>query len=782
MGRAAVALAFLVMLAVPAAALGVAADTTTTTTTTTTPGPTAPGPPTLKSATAGADGIALVWAASPDNGGSSLTGFNVYRAVGKGSYALLASLGLVDSYTDRAVTAGTTYTYVVSAVNAVGEGAASNALSATAAGSGTGSLFQPYQAIHVGSWPDAVAIGDVNGDGRNDVVMTTTAYFDPPNDYHLWVFLQAADGTLAPPASYPIAAASRTSVAVGDITGDGRSDVVVGSEGVGIQVFPQLPSGLLGSPTMYSTPDSGKIRVGQLNGDGRLDVAGVGWGTNTVTVLYNDGHGGLGTPVVYSAQHAGYEDFEIADVTGDGRDDLVVMSGQGYAVPNVSVLPQLASGGFGAAATYVVAANTNTQGIGVGDVTGDGLNDVVASYGGNRPSSSIAVLAQTTGGALAAPVSYPSYDIPEPVDVADFDLDGRADVATLHGGWLAAGVYRQQLDGTLGAEELYPIPYASHYNPHGLALGDVNGDGSPDIVLADYNNGLVVLRNATSPTNAPAAPALTAAIAGNGSVSLTWTPRSSVGGSPSGYRVYRGTSSGSETLLATLGTATSYTDPTAANGTTYYYQVSAVNSLGESARSNERSSTAFTVPTAPQLASATAGIGGISLAWSAPSSNGGSPISGYRIYRGAASGAETLLATVGNVSQYTDANAARGQTYYYKVSAVNAAGESARSNERSATAWTVPGAPTLTAVQAGKDGVTLGWNAPSSNGGTAISGYRLYRGSISGGETLLATLGNVTSYTDTTAPNGKTSYYQVSAVNAVGEGPRSNELSAKRGR
>jgi hypothetical protein len=80
-------------------------------------------------------------------------------------------------------------------------------------------------------------------------------------------------------------------------------------------------------------------------------------------------------------------------------------------------------------------------------------------------------------------------------------------VVTLHGGWNQAGVYRQLPDGTLAAEELSAIPYASHYSPHGLALGDVNGDGSPDAVLADYNHGLVVLRNVRSgpPPPPPAA-------------------------------------------------------------------------------------------------------------------------------------------------------------------------------------------------------------------------------------------------------------------------------------
>jgi Domain of unknown function DUF11/FG-GAP-like repeat len=375
--------------------------------------------------------------------------------------------------------------------------AASLLLTTLAGAAAPGAQFQPYQAYAVGSWPAAVAIGDVTGDGRNDVVLTTDSYFDPANDYRVWVFAQTSGGALAAPVSYPSSAGTSDldSVAVGDITGDGRRDVVVGSDSAGVQVFPQLASGTLGAPALYPTANGRQIRLGQLNGDGRLDVAAIGWGTNTVSVLLNDGAGGLQAPVEYAAQHSGYDDLEVGDVTGDARADLVVMSGQLYATPNVSVLSQLAGGGFASPASYSIGQNVLTSGIGVGDVTGDGRNDVVASYGGNRPGSNLAVFTQTATGTLAPPVSYPSYDIPEPVELADVDLDGRTDVVTLHGGWNRAGLYRQMAGGGLGAEELYPIPYASHYEPHGLAVGDLDGNGSPDMALADYNNGLVVLRN-----------------------------------------------------------------------------------------------------------------------------------------------------------------------------------------------------------------------------------------------------------------------------------------------
>jgi hypothetical protein len=94
-----------------------------------------------------------------------------------------------------------------------------------------------------------------------------------------------------------------------------------------------------------------------------------------------------------------------------------------------------------------------------------------------------------------------SYDVPEPVAVGDINLDGRPDIVVLHAGWMAAGVYLQQADGSLAPEELYPIPYASNYNTHGLAIGDVNNDGSPDIAIADYNSGLVVLYGTSQATN-----------------------------------------------------------------------------------------------------------------------------------------------------------------------------------------------------------------------------------------------------------------------------------------
>ena len=212
----------------------------------------------------------------------------------------------------------------------------------------------------------------------------------------------------------------------------------------------------------------------------------------------------------YPVRHGGRDDLAAADVTGDGHTDIVVMSGQGL-VPNVSVLPALANGTFGAAAEYAVGGNLLTQGIGVGDVTGDGRNDVVASYGGNSPSGRIGVFEQLPAGTLVAPPTpYQSYDIPSAVEVSDVDRDGRSDAIVVHEGWLRVGLYRGQAGGQLSGEDLYPVPFSNGGNPQGLAVGDVTADGWPDIVVADDLHGLLILPNigeASPPSPSPTPPA-----------------------------------------------------------------------------------------------------------------------------------------------------------------------------------------------------------------------------------------------------------------------------------
>jgi subtilase family serine protease len=114
----------------------------------------------------------------------------------------------------------------------------------------------------------------------------------------------------------------------------------------------------------------------------------------------------------------------------------------------------------------------------------------------------------------------------------------------------------------------------------------------------------------------------------------------------------------------------------------------------------------------------------------------------------------------------------------YTVTVAGTSGSLNHSATVTVSVPTVPSAPQNLKATAGNAQVTLSWSAPSSNGGSAITNYNIYRGTASGGETLLTTLGNVLTYTDTAVTNGQIYYYQVTAVNSVGESSRSNEASA----
>jgi subtilisin family serine protease len=185
-----------------------------------------------------------------------------------------------------------------------------------------------------------------------------------------------------------------------------------------------------------------------------------------------------------------------------------------------------------------------------------------------------------------------------------------------------------------------------------------------------------------------------------------------------------------------------------------------------------------TVPGAPTLDSADPGDGQVELSWTAPASDGGSPITGYTA---TASPGGATCSTSG-ATTCTVTGLTNGTAYSFTVTATNAVGTGPPSNELSATPFAPPSAPDaprdLVASPHKARGISLSWVVPLSDGGSPLTGYRLYRGTSSGSWTLLVSVGNVTSYRDTSTKKGVRYYYVVTAINGLGEGPTSNEATA----
>ncbi len=185
----------------------------------------------------------------------------------------------------------------------------------------------------------------------------------------------------------------------------------------------------------------------------------------------------------------------------------------------------------------------------------------------------------------------------------------------------------------------------------------------------------------------------------------------------------------------------------------------------------------FSAPSAPLNLGATPGDSRAILSWQPSASDGGLPVTSYRIYRATTLGAETFLVDAGSVLTHVDAGLTNGITYYYEVAAVNAIGEGPRSNEASTTPVTLPSAPRNLVATPGNAEVTLTWTPPTSDGGSSITDYIVYRGDSEGSLTMLTAVGIALTYTDSALTNGVTYHYAVGAVNAPGEGPRSNVVA-----
>jgi hypothetical protein len=319
------------------------------------------------------------------------------------------------------------------------------------------------------------------------VVLTTTSYFDPPNDYHVFVYPQLPSGALGLPTGYPYSAtAYQNGIVLADLNEDQLLDVVVG-HGSGISVLLADGVGGLLAATVFTGDATATLSAMDVDLDQHVDILAL-HSDATVTVFLGDGTGGFSGVQNVSAGAAWAADQELGDLDGDGFTDLAVASSQ--AVLTVS-LHDGVSTFLPFPDSYPMGEAEVCDGLGIGDVTGDGRDDAVLGRPYNSPTH-LWIMTQNGAGGLIGPSTISTFDIPEPVAVHDVDLDGLKDVVVLHAGWIRAGVYLQGASG-LEPEQLYPIPYASHYATQGLALGDFSSDACTDLAVADYNNGLVVM-------------------------------------------------------------------------------------------------------------------------------------------------------------------------------------------------------------------------------------------------------------------------------------------------
>ncbi|GAA3979908.1 hypothetical protein GCM10022407_26420 [Hymenobacter antarcticus] len=300
-----------------------------------------------------------------------------------------------------------------------------------------------------------------------------------PSVYQFTTATAASPGTFAGRTDFG-AGTQPYGVALGDVSGDGILDMaVVNDASASASVLLGTGTGSFGPKTDYATGTNPEVVVlGDVNGDGKLDIVTANFGTSNVSVLLNSGTGSFGAHTDF-ATGTQTRSVALGDVNGDGALDIVTAN---YGSANVSVLLGTGTGSFGPHADY--AAGTSPAGITLGDVNNDGNLDLVVA---NIGSSNITVLLGTGTGTFGTRTDYATGLNPVGVALGDVNNDGKLDIAVANFGTNAnsASVLLNTGSGAFAAR----TDYATGTLPISVALGDVNGDGKLDLATANVTGG-----------------------------------------------------------------------------------------------------------------------------------------------------------------------------------------------------------------------------------------------------------------------------------------------------
>ncbi len=331
--------------------------------------------------------------------------------------------------------------------------------------------FAPPQIYQAGKAPNEVQVADLNGDGIPDIV---TANYGSDS---VSVLLGNGNGTFRPQQTF-LAGTGPASVAVADLTGNDKLDLVVGNRNADtVTVLMGNGDGTFQSPIPFGAgKDTYSVAVADLTGDGKLDVLTTNELQDTVTVHLGNGDGTF-QPAQIVSVGPGPTSVAVGDLNGDGRPDLVTTNSNG---DSISVLLGNGDGTF--SVNQTIAVGSSPRDVVVADLTGDGVPDLVVA---NYNSDTVSVLLGKGDGTFEPQEVFPVGEKPYSVAVADLNGDGRPDVIVANSASDTVSVLMN-----LGGDQTF-VAFASQFTlpvgrrPMSLAVGDLNGDGVPDIITAN---------------------------------------------------------------------------------------------------------------------------------------------------------------------------------------------------------------------------------------------------------------------------------------------------------
>ena len=348
--------------------------------------------------------------------------------------------------------------------------------------------------LAVGTAPGSVEIADVTGDGKPDIIVA--------NEQSNNVTILLGDGkggfTQAKGSPFPVGHAPND-IAIGDFNRDGKLDLAFSNHeekyltvllGNGQGGFTPAPNSRF---SVEAKPHTHGVATGDLNGDGSLDLVTESWGNNQVAVLFGDGKGSFNTSATFlDVGKMPYQRVRVADVNGDGKADIITTNLEG---DNVTVLLGDGKGGFKQSVGSPFSCGDSPFNFAIGDVNKDGKPDLAIV---NSPSSATRsgkdgltiLLGDGTGGfKMMTGSPFATGKVPNRVAIGDVNGDGVADIAVSSPDGNNITLFLMSSKSSVASSSTIAVSG----KPKGLAIRDLNGDGRGDLVIANNGDDIVTV-------------------------------------------------------------------------------------------------------------------------------------------------------------------------------------------------------------------------------------------------------------------------------------------------